>query len=187
MADSGSGGWTRVAADSVPLLTRFPAAGYELQLTRSNGWLEFWRLDTSYSWLHPTADSSSGGWIGLKVDSILRLTRVPAAWYELQLILSCSWLEFYTVIYQVNLKTYSAKYIIFNFYGLFSTNWLQLPLIHALAAASRTLKKLEEAWRSFKTLVATGSSCSGCLELWRLIRDLRSISYLQNFDPNAPW
>ena len=74
-----------------------------------------------------------------------------------------------------------------HFYGLFSADWFQLPLIQALAAASRTLKKLEEAWRSFKTLAATDSSCSRWFELRRLTRDLRPIDYLQNFDPDAPW
>ena len=87
--ESRSGGWIKVKADSNLRLTRVPAAGYGLRPTPSNGWLEFWRLDTSYTWLHSTADSSSGGWIRLKADSILRLTRAPAARYELQLILSC--------------------------------------------------------------------------------------------------
>ena len=49
------------------------------------------------------------------------------------------------------------------------------------------MKKLEEAWKSFKTLAATDSSCSAWFELRRLIRDLRPIDYLQNFDPDAPW
>ena len=161
-----------------------------MRLTPSHGWLEFQRLDASCSWFHPTADSGSGGWIRVAADSVPRLIRVPAAGYELQPTPSNAWLKFYTLIYQVilvNLKTYSAKYIIFNFNGLFSTNWFQLPLIQALPAASRTLKKLEEAWRSFKTLAASDSSCSGCFELRRLIRALRPISYLQIFDPDAPW
>ena len=86
-------------------LTWVPAARYELQLILSSGYLEFRRLDTSYSWLHPTTDSSSGtwirfrlippcgwlwvvtdsssgGWIWLKTDSMQRLTK------------SCSWLQF---------------------------------------------------------------------------------------------
>ena len=62
-------------------LTRVPAARYELQLILSCGYLEFRRLDTSYSWLHPTTDSSSGTWIRFKADFILRLT------------MSCDWLE----------------------------------------------------------------------------------------------
>ena len=147
-----------------------------MQLTPSHEWLEFRQLDTSYSWPHPTADSSSGGWIRLKADSILRLTRVPAARYELQLILSCGWLEFYTLIYQVNLRTYSAKYIIFMVCFLptdFSYHWFRLWLL--LQESWRSLKKLEEAWRSFKTLAVTDSSCSGWFELRWLIRELRPI------------
>ena len=146
VANSNSGGWIRVAADSVLRLTRVPATGYELRLTLSHGRLEFWRLDTTYSWHHPTADSSSGGWIRLKADSILRLTRVPAVRYDWQLILSCGWLEFYTLIYQVNLRTYSAKYIIFMVCFLltdFSYHWSRLWLL------------LQEARKSFKILAAT--------------------------------
>ena len=108
-------------------------------MAESYGWLEFQRLDTSYSWFHPKADSSSGGsawltadsscgWLRVVADSILQLTRVPPAGLKV-------WLA-YTLIYQVNLRTYSAKYIFF----WFSTTWSQLPLIQALAAALRTLK-----------------------------------------------
>ena len=106
----------QVGADSILRLTRAPAAGYELRLSRapaagtqvtadsscglrltpSHGRLEFRRLETSYSRPHSTADSSSGGWIRLKADTILRLTRVLAARYELQLIPSCSWLQLAT-------------------------------------------------------------------------------------------
>ena len=175
-------------------LTRVPAAGYELRLTPSHSWLEFRRLDTSCGWLRPTADLSSCGWIRVTADSILRLTRVPAAGYdlrlipscgltrvlaaryELQLILSCGWLEFYTLIYQVNLRTYSAKYIIFMVCFLptdFSYHWFRLWLL--LQESWRSLKKLEEAWRSFKTLAVTDSSCSGWFELRWLIRELRPI------------
>ena len=73
-ADSNSCGWIRVVADSFLRPTRVPAAGYELQLTPPHVWREFKRLNTSYSWLHPTTDSSSGRSIRLTVDS------------------SCSWL-----------------------------------------------------------------------------------------------
>ena len=135
-----------------------------MQLTPSYGWLESRQLDTSYGWLCPTAGLSSGGWIRLTADTILRLTRVPAAGYdlrlipscgltrvlaaryELQLILSCGWLEFYTLIYQVNLRTYSAKYIIFMVCFLltdFSYHWSRLWLL------------LQEARKSFKILAAT--------------------------------
>ena len=58
----------------------------------SCGWFESRRLDTSYGWLHPRADSSSGGWIRVIAGSILRLTQVPAAGYDLRLIPSCDWL-----------------------------------------------------------------------------------------------
>ena len=139
------------------------------------------------------ADTSFGGLMQLKVESIPRLTRVPAAWYELQLILSSGWLKLFPLVYQVNLRTHSAKCIIF----MVCLDWFQLSLIQALAATSRTLKnleeawgslrKLEEAWRNFNTLAATDSSCGGWFELRRLIRDLRSFDYLQNFDPDTPW
>ena len=82
MADLSSSGWIRVAADSILQLTQVSLAGYELLLTQSHNWLEFRWLDTSYSWLLPTANSSSGSWVRLKTDSILRLT------------MSCGWLEF---------------------------------------------------------------------------------------------
>ena len=77
--------------DSILLLNRVLADGYELRLLLSCGWLEFQCLDTScdwlclntsYNWLHPMTESSSGGWMQLEADSILRLT------------MSCGWLEF---------------------------------------------------------------------------------------------
>ena len=101
-----SGSWMQVTADSILRLTRVSAAGEELRLILSCGWLEFWRLDTScgclefgqldasYGWFHPKAGSGSGAWIGVAADFILRLTRVPAAEYELQLIPSHGWLKF---------------------------------------------------------------------------------------------
>ena len=98
---------SRVQAAGFKLrLNRVPVTGYKLRLTPSYSWLEFWRLDTScgclkfrrldttYGWLHPTADSTSGNWIRVAVDSILQLILVPAAGYELWLILSCGWIEF---------------------------------------------------------------------------------------------
>ena len=137
------------------------------------------------------------------------LTRVPTTRYELQLIPSCSWLRvaadsnlrltrvppagldlclFYTLIYQINLRTYCAKYIIFMVFCLpldFSYHWFRLCLL--LQQPWGSLKKLEEAWRGFKAVTATDSSWSGWLELRRLIRDLRPIDYLQNFEPDSPW
>ena len=105
------------AADSILWLTQVPAADYELRLIISCSWLEFWWLDKSCSLFYPAADSSSGswvwvagdsitmeydlhnnysssgGWIGVVADSITRLTRVPAAGYELWLTQSCGWRE----------------------------------------------------------------------------------------------
>ena len=77
--DSSSGGWIRVAADSILRLNRVPASECKLRLILSHGWLVFRQPDTSCSWFCLTADSSSGGWIRVAADSILRLTRVPAA------------------------------------------------------------------------------------------------------------
>ena len=91
-------------------------------------------------------------------------------------------------IYPVNLRTYSAKYIIFIVCfrpADFSYCWFRLWLL--LQEPWRSLKKLEEAWRSFKTVAAADSSCSGWFKLRRLIQDLRQIDYLQNFDPSPPW
>ena len=127
-ADPSSSGWIQVAADFILQLTRVLAAGYELRLILSCGWLELWRLDTSCGfiflflfffiypiliwlfnsshsclefqrldrscgWFHHTADSSSSGWIGVAVNSILQLFRIPAAGYKMWLTLFCSWLE----------------------------------------------------------------------------------------------
>ena len=150
-------------------LTRVPVDGYELQLTPSHGWLDFRQLDTIFSWFilrlttscsqfYPASDSSFAGW-----------SRLAA--------------EFY---FNISSKSKDLFCKIHDFYGLFSTTCFQLSLIQALAAASRTLKKLKEAWRSFKTLAATDSSRSGWFKLWRLIRDLRPINYLQNFDLDSP-
>ena len=69
--DSNSGGWIRVATDSIL-------------------WLEFWWLDTSHSWFYPAADSSSGwfyfaadsspgDWMRVAAYSILRLIQIPSA------------------------------------------------------------------------------------------------------------
>ena len=145
------GGWIRVTAESMLRLTRVPAAGYGLRPTPYHGWLEFRQLDTSYSWLHPTADSNSGGWIGLKADSILWLKTSygwfystadssPSAGLDLRLT--------YTLIYQVILRTYSAKYLIFMVCFLptdFSYHWSRLWLL--LQEPWRSLRKLEEASR----------------------------------------
>ena len=75
------------------------SSGIELRLVTVRlilccGWLEFWQLDKSSGWFYPAADLSSSGWIRVVDDSILQLTRVPAAGYKLRLIQSCDWLEF---------------------------------------------------------------------------------------------
>ena len=54
----------------------------------------FGGLNTNCGWFHPPVDSSSSSWIRVATDSILWLTRVPVAGYELRLILSHYWLEF---------------------------------------------------------------------------------------------
>ena len=200
---SSSAGWIQVAVDSILRLTRVSAAEYELRLIVSCGWLEFRRLETSCGWFHHTADSSSAGWIGVVADSITRLTRVPAARYELRLIPSYCYFEFRWLdtsyswfhpaagyelqLFYLVADSRSAGWIrhaadiYFNissnfkdwfckrhhFYNLFSICWFQLPLIQALPAASRTLKKLEETGGSLKKL--QDSSCYW-FELQRLIR-----------------
>ena len=121
-ADSSSGGWIQVAADLCPRLTGILAAGYEWQL----------RL------IYPVADSSSGGLIRVAADSVLRLTRVRPAGLDLRL--------FYTLTYQVNLRTYSAKYIIFMVCFLLS------DLSYHWFRSSCCFKNLEEAWRSLRKL-----------------------------------
>ena len=148
-ADSISSGCIRVATDSILRPTLFPVTWYELRLILSCGWLEFWQLDTSYSWLHPTADSSSDGWIRLQADLILRRTQVLPAGLDLQ------WT--YALIYQVNLRDYSVKHTIFIFFD-FSFHWFKLWLL----TASKTLKKLEGAWGNLKKLQE--SNCSGWFE-----------------------
>ena len=149
-------------------LSRVLAARYKLRLTPSSGCLEFRRLDKGCGWLLPTADLCFGSWIRVTGHYILRLTRVPVAGYDLRLIPSCGWLRVATdsILQLTGVRRLDSTDLYFNissnfkdlfwkichFYGLFSTEWFQLPLIQALAAASRTLKKLEEAWSSLKKL-----------------------------------
>ena len=149
-AKSSSGGWIRVtAASSSSGWIQFKA-GYILRLTIICGLIEFQKLDTSYSWFHPSAD------------------------YELQLILSCGWLESASwnrlaadLYFNKSSKFKDLFCKIHYFYGLFPTAWFQLPLIQALTAVLRTLKKLEEAWGSLRKL--QGSSCNWS-QLQRLIQ-----------------
>ena len=92
-------GWIQVVAARVPAtgyklrLCRVPAAGYKLRLNPSYGWIDFRRLDTGCGQLRTMADLSSGSWIRVTADYILRLTWVPAAGYDLRLIPSCDWLR----------------------------------------------------------------------------------------------
>ena len=86
-AHSSSGGWMPVADDTILWLTRVPAAGYELQLSRLLA-----VKSSSSGWIQLTADSSSGGWIRVAADSILRMTRAPAPGSDLRLIPSWGWL-----------------------------------------------------------------------------------------------
>ena len=164
-------GWFYPAADSIIQLTRVPAAGYELRLILSCGWLEFWWLDRSCGWFYHTADLSSSGWIGVVVNSITRLTRVSAAEHELRLILSCGWFKIrqmdstcgwlILLIYLVNLRTYSAKCIIFIVCFLpadFSYRWFRLwPL---LQEPWRSLRKPEEASRLKLQLILVAAADS---------------------------
>ena len=99
-----SGDWFYPAAGYELRLSRVPAAGYKLWLSRllvaryksrltpSSGCLEFRRLDKGCGCLLPTADLCSGSWIWVTGHYILRLTRVPAAGYDLRLIPSWGWL-----------------------------------------------------------------------------------------------
>ena len=154
-------------------LNRQKQKRFELQLTLSNDWLEFpWQgtsyswfilqLTTSCGWFYPATDSNSAGW-----------TRNAA---DLSFNISSKFKDLFCKIH--------------HFYGLLFTTWFQLPLMQALTTASRTLKKLEEAWGSLKRpqdSSATDSYCSGWFKLRRLIRGLWAIDYLQNFDPDTPW
>ena len=156
------------ATDSILRLDTSCGCLESQRLDTSYDWVEFWQLDTSYGWLLPTADLCSGSWIRVTGHYILRLTRVPVAGYDLRLIPSCGWLRVATdsILQLTGVRRLDSTDLYFNissnfkdlfwkichFYGLFSTEWFQLPLIQALAAASRTLKKLEEAWSSLKKL-----------------------------------
>ena len=139
-------------------------------------WLEFQWLNTSYSWLHPTADSSSdvcydlrlipscgwlcvaadsssGGSIRITVDFVLQLTTSCGWFYPAADSSSAGWTRLAADLYfNISSKFKDLFCNIHHLYGLFSTTWFQLPLILTLAAASRTLKKLEEAWRTLKKL-----------------------------------
>ena len=136
-AVSSPGGWIQVTAESILRLTRVPVAGYGLQLTPYHGWLEFPQLDMSYRWFHPVANYNLrlilfSGWLGPA-----GLTRVAA-----DLFFNIS----------SNFKNLFCK--IHHFYGLFSTDWFQLPLIQVNGCC---FKSLEEAWESLKKLQEASS------------------------------
>ena len=147
------------------------------RLDTNCGWLKFRRLDTSYCWFHSTPDPSSCGCTRLKADSILWLT-MSCGWFCLAtdwssggwirvtadsilwLTTSCGWYcpavnsssagwtRLVNDLYFTNkFKDLFCK--IHHFYGLFSTAWFQLPLIQALAALKKSLKK---AWRNLRKL-----------------------------------
>ena len=69
------------------------------RLDTSYDWVKFQQLDTSYGWIHlasvsgSMADLSSGSWIQVTADYILRLARALVAGYDLRLIPSCGWLR----------------------------------------------------------------------------------------------
>ena len=140
MADSRSG-----------LRIRF-RTGSILRLTMNCCWLEFWWLDRIFSWLHLTADSSSGSWFRLRTEFLSAADSSSASLTQLSTDLCFN-----------KFKDFFCK--IHHFYGLFTAAWFQLPVIQSLAAASRNLclKKPEEAWRSFKTLVDNNSSSTSRL------------------------
>ena len=186
------------ATDSILWLTQILGAEYKLQLSQvqadgcrlwliqSYGWLELPQLDMSCGWFYPAVNSSSGGWIQVVAVSssdsrvrvtagyILQLTWVPAAGYNLRLILPCGQLESIgwtrlvaDLHFNISSKFKDLFCKIHHFYCLFSTAWFQLLLIQV--AALRSLKKLEDF------LAATDSSCSGWFELRWLIWDLQDL------------
>ena len=108
-----------------------------------------------------------------------------APWYAAD---PCGWLEpagltrpaaDLFLIYKVNLRTSSVKYVIFMVCFLppdFSYHWFRLWML--LQEPRRSLKKLQVG------SAATDSSCSSWFET--AIQDLRPIYYLQNFHPDTP-
>ena len=62
--NSSSSGWIRIAADSVPQMTRVPATGYDLRLIPSCSWL--WVAADSILWLTRVRPlNSTYGWLRL--------------------------------------------------------------------------------------------------------------------------
>ena len=156
------------AVDSILRLDTSCGCVESQRLDTSYHWVEFRQLDSSYGWLHSTADSSSGSWIWLKADSILQLTTSCGWFYSAADSSPTAGLDLRltsTLIYQGNLRTYSAKRIIFMVCFLptdFSYHWSRLWLL--FQKPWRSLRKLEEAWRSLLRLIlvaAADSSCDG--------------------------
>ena len=87
------------------------------------------QLIPSSSWFYPAACSSSASWIRLAAD----------------------------LYFNISSKFKDLFCKIHRFCGWFSTTWFQLPLIQALAATSRTLKKLEEDWRSLNKNICSSA------------------------------
>ena len=137
--------------------------GSILRLTMNCCWLEFWWLDRIFSWLHLTADSSSGSWFRLRTEFLSAAYSSSSWFYRSADSSSASLTQLGTDLCFNKFKDFFCK--IHHFYGLFTAAWFQLPGIQSLAAASRnlSLKKPEEAWRSFKTLVDNNSSSTGRL------------------------
>ena len=129
-ANSSSGGWIQVTANSILRLTRVPAARHELRLIPSHGRVELRWLDTGSGWLCSTADLSSGGRVRVTADSILQLTQVRVAGYDLRLIPYCDWLEFRqlaSVLYcNISSKFKDLFCKIQHFFGLLSTAFYYL-------------------------------------------------------------
>ena len=151
MADARSGLRIRFRTDSI------------LRLTMNCCWLEFWWLDRIFSWLHLTADSSSGSWFRLRTEFLSAADSSSSWFYRAADSSSASLTQLGTDLCFNRLKDSFCK--IHHFSGLFTAAWFQLPVIQSLAAASRnlSLKKPEEAWRNFKTLVDNNSSSTGRL------------------------
>ena len=63
-------------------------------LNRNCGWFYPAAISSSSGWIQVTTEPSSVGWIQVMADSILRLTRMPAAGYRLRPTPSHGWLEF---------------------------------------------------------------------------------------------
>ena len=56
----------------------------QLRLILSCGWIRVAAFSSPSGWIQVTTESNSGGWIQVTAQSIIRLTRVPAAAYGLR-------------------------------------------------------------------------------------------------------